>query len=673
MPISNQQSTLRNLLWLAIPSLLVIAALWFDGLPWLRGNDEWRWPLRTTITPDRLVVAIGALALYVLIAAGWLRRFDRPTASRRNERLFLLFLTLAAPLIQLALAYGVSRVPLLDFFGPTVSVHNSGYFTTAVATPDLDQLLGHYPAIMPSLPIHAQSHPPGPIIAQWLSWQLFQAIGPAADSIALPLRTLQCHNPGLMALDNAQIASASLGMLLPVLGALAVWPLFAWGKRVVGERASALAAALFPIMPLFAMWPAQWDQIYPLLLLLGLYLAHIGLERGSWWRVFAAGVPLSIASFFSVGNFVLMAVVGLYGVAWLVTRRMRQAARRDEVTGTGNSASELASRLKPTWVNSSRFRSWALDTLGFGVLFALGCLSIWIVYAVIYHVNPLDVIATGSRLAFESTTGNRTYGAWLIGNPIDFAVFLGVPVVIALVIGLASQQVSAASDKGQPTSVGLKTLSVATFGTLIALLLSGIVRGEVGRLWMYFGPLVGLLAARPFTRHSLLVTHYSILLALLALQLFVMNTRWLVNDSFLDAPPERSANYQVPVPRYGAQYSFDHQVGLIGYDVHVADKHMDLTLNWQALAQPPHAYTVFVHVVDAAGRAVGQQDNMPVRDQLPTSCWRPGEYVSDPYTIKIADGARGPFTIEVGLYRLETGERLPLDDGSGSSARLIGP
>ena len=80
--------------------------------------------------------------------------------------------------------------------------------------------------------------------------------------------------------------------------------------------------------------------------------------------------------------------------------------------------------------------------------------SIWLVYALVYGVNPLDVIATGSRLAFESTTGTRTYGAWLIGNLIDFAVFLGVPVVMALVIGLASRRVNPAADKGKPTEVG---------------------------------------------------------------------------------------------------------------------------------------------------------------------------------------------------------------------------
>ena len=650
MPISNQKSAIKNLGWLAVPALLLSAALWFDWLPWLRGNAEWQWPLRSTLAPDRLIVPIGVLIIYVGLAARWLRDFDRASVARQSERSFLLFLTLAAPVIQLALAFGVSRVPLLEFFGPTVSAHNSGYFSTAVVTPDLNQLLANFPAIMPTLPIHAQSHPPGPIVAQWLSWQFFQSIGPAADAIALPLRTLQCHNPGLMALDNAQIASASLGLLLPLIGALAVWPLFAFGKRVVGSPAAALAAALFPIMPLFALWPAQWDQIYPLLLLLGLYFAHTGLmphpERNavqskgaasrSLWRTFLAGVPLSIASFFSVGNLVLMIIVGLYGVTWLALNRRLKSALR------------------------------------LAVAFAFGGASIWLAYAVRYGVNPLDVIATGSRLAFESTTGQRTYGAWLVGNPIDLAVFLGGPLII-LLAQLARQP--------RPHGRAVKPLLIATCGPLLLLIVSGLVRGEVGRLWMYFGPLFLLLAASALTRHSSLTTHHSplttrhssLVIALLALQLFVMNTRWLVNDSYLDAPPERSVNFTASSPSMPTAYIFGQTIALRGYDVSVDVNQIDLTLHWQALAQPPHAYTVFAHAFDADGQSIGQQDNMPLRNQLPTSCWQPGEVVIDPYTIALADGARGPFTVEVGLYRLENGERVPLDDGSGTSVRLLAP
>jgi hypothetical protein len=694
LKISNQKSAIENFFRLVIPSLLIIAALWFDWLPWLRGNDEWRWPLRAPLDLTRVGVPLIALACYVALATGWLRRFERASASRTNERTFLLFLTLAAPLLQLALAVGVSRAPLLEFFGPTVSVHNSGYFTTAVSTPDLNQLLARYPSIMSSLPIHAQSHPPGPIVAQWLSWQFFQSIGPAADAIALPLRTLQCHNPGIMALDNAQIASASLGMLLPLIGALAVWPLFAVGKRVAGSKAAALAAVLFPIMPLFAMWPAQWDQIYPLLLFTGLYFAHTGLTprpsttlrsaQGaasmSLWRIFLAGVPLSLATFFSVGNFVLMVIVGLYGVTWLALNRRLKSALHPS----------LPPSLRPSVSLSLRLAA----------AFALGCASIWLIYALIYGVNPLDVIATGSRLAFESTTGNRTYGTWLLGNPIDFAVFLGVPVVVLLVLNLAQvisfcpKSRSASLCRPEPNGIArsvpfyepsreARTLLIATFGVLLLLIVSGLVRGEVGRLWLYFGPLFLLLAASAFTHHapsrSIPVgrTTYhaprTTLIALLSLQLFVMNTRWLVNDSYLDAPPERTANFTVSSPSMTTAHVFGQTIALRGYDARSGANQIDLTLHWQALAQPPHAYTVFAHAFDAVGQSVGQQDNMPLRNQLPTSCWQPGEVVIDPYTIALAAGARGPFTVEVGLYRLENGERLPLADGSGTSVRLIVP
>src|SRR5512139_2335392 len=162
--IQNQKS---KILWLVVPSLALIGILLFDLFPLLRGNDEWRWPLRSIEFTARLLVPIATLGLYVLFSARWLKGFERESVSRRYERWFLLFVILAAPVIQLSLAAAVSRLPLLEFFGPTVSVHNSGYFTTAVSTPDLNSLLANFPALMPHLPIHVQSHPPGAVIAQW--------------------------------------------------------------------------------------------------------------------------------------------------------------------------------------------------------------------------------------------------------------------------------------------------------------------------------------------------------------------------------------------------------------------------------------------------------------------------------------------------------------------------
>lgn len=637
---SKIRSPKSKILWLVVPSLLLIAVLAFDLLPVLRGNDEWRWPLRMLESPARLLVPIVTLGLYVFLCAQWLKNFERGETSRRYERWFLLCITLAAPLFQLSLAFAVSRTPLLEFFGPTISIHNSGYFTTAVAAPDLNQLLANFPAQMPQLPIHAQSHPPGAEIVHWLVWQAFRAVPPLADSIAMPLRTLQCHNPGIMALDNAQIASATIGMLLPLLGGLAVWPLFAFARRVSNSRVAAIAAMVFPVLPLFAMWMSQWDQIYPLLLFVGLYLAHTGLKKRSWWRIFAAGVPLSIASFFSVGNAVLMVIVGLYGAAWLWFQRPVAPSLRRSIS--------LSLRL--------------------ATIYALGCASIWLLYWLFYGVNPLAVISTGSRLAFESTTGTRSYGLWLLGNLIDFAVFLGLPIVIVLFYNLI---------KHIPFPKSLLPIAVATFGTLLLLWLSGIVRGEVGRLWIYFGPLVVLIAigwdderAAPQAPRTVFA---ALLIALVAAQLVVMNTRWLVNDSFLDEPPERSVVLNPPAMSLPTSASFADQIALRGYGASQSGSAIDLTLQWQALAQPPHAYTVFAHVVDANGQQVGQQDNMPVHDQSPTSCWRAGEYVADPYSIPIASGAPGPFKIEVGLYRGDTGTRLPRSDAQGDSVTLNVP
>ena len=201
----------------------------------------------------------------------------------------------------------------------------------------------------------------------------------------------------------------------------------------------------------------------------------------------------------------------------------------------------------------------------------LGCASIWLLYWLFYGVNPLSVISTGSRLAFESTTGNRSYGVWLLGNPIDFLVFLGFPIAILLVYNLI---------KRMPFPKSLLPIALATFGTLILLWLSGIVRGEVGRLWMYFGPLLVLIAIGWHERKcssrsridSSRITFYVSLIALVAVQLLVMNTRWLVNDSFLDEPPERSVVLNPPPCRSATSAAFADQIALRGYDARSIDR-----------------------------------------------------------------------------------------------------
>ncbi len=94
-----------------------------------------------------------------------------------------------------------------------------------------------------------------------------------------------------------------------------------------------------------------------------------------------------------------------------------------------------------------------------------------------------------------------------------------------------------------------------------------------------------------------------------------------------------------------------------------------LSLVWQSLAPLDKDYTVFVHVLDAAGQIVAQADAEPRGGTYATSLWQPGEYITDDYHFNLPAGR---YTAEVGLYQLETGARLA-QLGPGAADRIMLP
>jgi hypothetical protein len=87
-----------------------------------------------------------------------------------------------------------------------------------------------------------------------------------------------------------------------------------------------------------------------------------------------------------------------------------------------------------------------------------------------------------------------------------------------------------------------------------------------------------------------------------------------------------------------------------------------LTLYWQALAPMDKGYTVFTHLQDASGQIQAQMDSEPQGGGLPTDRWTVGQIVQDNYALRVSDTASGPHTLLVGMYLLETRERLPVHD-----------
>lgn len=93
---------------------------------------------------------------------------------------------------------------------------------------------------------------------------------------------------------------------------------------------------------------------------------------------------------------------------------------------------------------------------------------------------------------------------------------------------------------------------------------------------------------------------------------------------------------------------------------------LPVELRWQGLAAWPADYTVFVHLIGPDGQVHGQVDAYPVQGTLPTTQWKPGQIVDDPYAVTLApDAPPGEYQVEVGWYLLATLRRLSVLDSAG--------
>ncbi|MCB0093835.1 MAG: hypothetical protein KDE54_38380, partial [Caldilineaceae bacterium] len=78
-------------------------------------------------------------------------------------------------------------------------------------------------------------------------------------------------------------------------------------------------------------------------------------------------------------------------------------------------------------------------------------------------------------------------------------------------------------------------------------------------------------------------------------------------------------------------------------------------------------YVVFNQIIDLSdGHKAGQRDGEPVCNSLPTSTWPQGRVIVDRYDIPIApDAPPRAYTLLVGMYGRDSGERVPIFDASG--------
>jgi hypothetical protein len=98
---------------------------------------------------------------------------------------------------------------------------------------------------------------------------------------------------------------------------------------------------------------------------------------------------------------------------------------------------------------------------------------------------------------------------------------------------------------------------------------------------------------------------------------------------------------------------------------------LPLYFTWQASQTISRDLTFFIHLVDAEGNIIAQQDRRPLGGRWPTPAWRPGDVLYDGYQLELPDNlAPGQYGLRLGFY--DAAGRLPLAEDNNDNWLLPG-
>lgn len=124
--------------------------------------------------------------------------------------------------------------------------------------------------------------------------------------------------------------------------------------------------------------------------------------------------------------------------------------------------------------------------------------------------------------------------------------------------------------------------------------------------------------------------------------------------------------------------NFANQMSILGFEMApagsvAAGQDLTLSLYWQAEATVGQDYQAFVHLADETGRPLAQKDGPAGGSVYPTSKWVKGEVVLEERVVPVpADMPPGEYQILLGVYDLQTLQRLPVVSGAGGDSVRLG-
>lgn len=107
---------------------------------------------------------------------------------------------------------------------------------------------------------------------------------------------------------------------------------------------------------------------------------------------------------------------------------------------------------------------------------------------------------------------------------------------------------------------------------------------------------------------------------------------------------------------------FGDGIGLADSQITMEGSELVVNLWWGIEAVPGENATVFLHVYDPEGNLVGQKDGYPLADMFPPWYWQAGDLIRDIRIVRLPEALdSGRYTVAVGWYDVETGQRLPAE------------
>lgn len=466
----------EKLIFLAIFIIFNICVI-FNVIPYLRGPapypPDWQWPYLFVNTLSRIWAPIMVfLIIYIYVK----RRI-------RNDWLFLVISVVLMYVLQFSLLY-FQRSGILVLIHRIINPDINGYFTAALAIQDPFRFITDFNKHVLSLPMHAKGHPPGGVLFFWLIIKSISGLFiPFVEHIVPKHNDIRVLWLGLS--NQQKTAALVAAICIPFLSSLTLVPLYYAGKVWHGVKTARKSIHLYMLIPSVLLFVPINDVFLPLFAITSFFLLVLGIRKKTLPYYYVSGLILTLGIYFSLSLLPLL----LFFILCIVFEWFRDDSRclYDLILPIG--------------------------------LVILSIITLPIILYITLRFDSLRMI----QVLMSGLPVRRSYGVWVFYNIYDFLVFLGLPVVGVIVLGIKHFIGQCRKREFRSND----TILISFIIMLVLLDLSGSVRGEVARIWIPYVPFIVLSSAYTLTNLGNKNIDYSIFLFLQFVQVMILQMFWV--------------------------------------------------------------------------------------------------------------------------------------------------